>query len=272
MTKRFICFILTAICCLTFSLTAFAANSAQIPNERLLPRLNDGAGLLSASEAQQLTSKLDTLSEKYGFDIVIVTVTSLNGQSPESFSFDYYDYNGFGYGENGDGVLLTVSMENRDWLISTTGYGKFAINTDGINYIGEEITDYLSDGEYYTAFDTFAKLCEDFVVQANTGEPYTKDTLPKRKLSLLWIPGSVMIGMLISFLIMNGFKSQLKSVRRAPSAREYQVPGSMLVTEQSDMFLYSHVSRVPRQTQSGNKGGVRTGSSGRSHGSGGGKF
>ncbi len=272
MIKKIICFILAAACCLSLSLTVCAESGAYISAERILPRFNDEANLLSQAQADSLSEKLDIMSESISFDIVIVTVYSTGIKSPESFSYDYFDYNGFGYGENADGVLLLVSMAERDWYISTSGYGQTAINDDGLKYISDKVVPYLSDGDYSTAFDVFAELCEDFVIQANTAEPYTSATLPKEKLSLMWIPGSILIGMFISFMIMLGFKSQLKSVRRKPAARDYQVPDSMRVTEQSDMYLYSHVSRTPRQTQTSSKGGTHVGSSGRSHGGRGGKF
>ena len=41
------------------------------------------------------------------------------GKTAEAYADDYYDYNGYGYGENDDGLLLLVSMGEREWAITT---------------------------------------------------------------------------------------------------------------------------------------------------------
>ncbi len=291
MIKKFTSFMLAALICVSFSVISFAQN--EIPDERLLPRLNDEADLLTEGEENELLSTLDALSEENEFDFVIVTVNSLEGETPQSYADDYFDYNGFGYGENADGALLLLNMGERDWYISTSGRGIDLIGEDW-QYIGNQILPYLSGGDYVTAFTQFAYICEGYVTGENSYHyndnyeyyddyyyddyRYDYDYTPNRDLGPLKLPASIIIGMLISFFIMFGFRSQLKSVRRKPAARDYQVPDSMRVTEQSDMYLYSRVSRTPRQTQSntgargGRGGGVHVGSSGRSHGGGGGKF
>ena len=96
--------------------------SANISNERILPRLVDGAGLLSQDQADDLLSKLDQVSEGQNFDIAIITVDALEeGYTSIEYADDIYDYNGFGMGEDYDGILFLISMEERDWAISTHG-------------------------------------------------------------------------------------------------------------------------------------------------------
>ncbi len=244
--------------------------------DKIVPRLTDGADILTDSQEENILGKLDSVSEKYEFDVVIVTVETLDGSgmTDEEFADDTYDYNNFGFGDRNGGILLLINMEESQWFISTSGYGNEAFTYDGWNYIGDQMQPYLSDGDFEKAFETYADLCDDFLDQAQKGQPYTSENLPKGKLSLLWIPGSILIGMGISLAIMLTFRGQLKSVRRKPSANDYQIPGSIHLTQQSEMFLYQHVTRVPRQTQntSSRGGGMRTGSSGRVHGGGGGRF
>ncbi len=292
MLKKFISFSIAALLCLLFCVSGFAleTNIGEIPSERLLPRLNDEADLLSQSDEASLTDILDRVSEENEFDVVIAAVNSLNGKTAQEYADDYYDYNGFGYGENADGALLLISMQERDWYISATGSGSDIIGDDWV-YIGEEITPYLSDGDYFTAFRRFAYICEDYVQNGGSdddfyyqygGDDYYADDYysgyyaPENNSPLIRIVFSIVAGMLISLIVMFAFRSKLKSVRRKPAARDYQIPGSMQVTQQSDMLIYTHINRTPRQTQTrtgGSRGGsVHVGSSGRSHGGGGGKF
>ncbi|MBO5147409.1 MAG: TPM domain-containing protein [Clostridia bacterium] len=40
---------------------------------------------------------IDEVSEKHKFDLVIVTVNSLNGKTSTEFADDFYDYNDYGF-------------------------------------------------------------------------------------------------------------------------------------------------------------------------------
>ena len=39
--------------------------------------------------------------------LAVVTVNSLEGKTAEAYADDYYDYNGYGYGENDDGLFAS---------------------------------------------------------------------------------------------------------------------------------------------------------------------
>ena len=80
--------------------TSGTETPAQIPEERQLPRLVDKAGLLNESEASNVLSKLDTISEELKFDVIVVTVNSLDGKTPTQYADDFFDYNGYGYGRD----------------------------------------------------------------------------------------------------------------------------------------------------------------------------
>lgn len=259
------CLVLTALMC-------FSVSADTIPDERLQPRIVDGADILTDSEESKLLSKLDSVSEELQFDVVIATTYGLGGSSIRSVADDYFDYNGFGYGSSADGCILLIDMEGRDWWISTCGYGITALTDAGIDYIGEQIENDLSDGYYYDAFITYTDLVEDFVNQARTGNPYDSGNMPKEGYN--WFFGiviSLVVGFVIALISTLVMKGQLKSVRRQPAAKDYLVPGSMNVTTSRDMYLYRNVTKRARPKESSGSS-THTSSSGRSHGGGGGSF
>lgn len=242
-------------------------------------RVVDMAELLSDSDKTALLSKLDEISERQKMDIVVLTVNTLDGKTPRDYADDFYDYNGYGFGENKDGILLLVSMEDRDWWISTTGYGITALTDAGIEYISKKFLSDLSDGDYAQAFTTYAELCDQFITQAKTGEPYDTGNLPKEPFNVAWnILVAFVIGLVVAFVVTNIMKKQLKTVQLKSEANNYVKSNSMIVTENRDLFLYNQVSRRarPKETdnRSGSSGGssTHTSSSGSSHGGGGGKF
>lgn len=238
-------------------------------------RVVDGADLLNDAEEEDLRDLFEEISERQEVDVVLVTVDSLEGKKPRDYADDFYDANGYGYGSDADGILLLISMEERDYWISTTGYGIDVFTDAGIAYIAEQFLPDLSDGRYFDAFVIFGKQCDAFITQANKGEPYDEGNMPKEafdwKLSILVSLG---VGALIAFLTTAVLRGQLKSVIRQKGADNYFMQDSFAITNSKDWILYKDVKMTRRSSSSGSSGGssTHTGSSGSSHGGGGGKF
>ena len=170
MRKKIITAALLILLCLGLSVPVFATDT---------DRLVDYANLLSVAQQAQIEAHLDALSQEHQLDIVVVTVDDIRGYTSQQFADDYFDYNGYGQGYDRDGILLLISMEDRDWAISTSGWCITAFTDAGLAHMEDEIVPYLSDGEYDQAFSTFADLCEEFVIQARNGSPYDSHNLPK---------------------------------------------------------------------------------------------
>ena len=268
MNKRLIALLFAVLICVASIAPAFA--------QPAVPRVVDDAALMLESDVSKLNEKLDEISERQQFDVAIVTVNSLDGATSMSYADDYFDYNGFGYGDTRDGVVFLLSMEERDWYISTSGFGITAFTDAGIDYIGEQVVPYLSDELYYDAFVMFADYCDDFITQAKNDTPYDVDNMPKEPfafIAALFI--GIVIGAVVAGITCLVFALQLKSVHRESAASNYIKQGSMRVTDSREYFLYSKTDRERKPEPSSSSGGgssTHTSSSGRTHGGGGGKF
>ena len=184
------------------------------------------------------------------------------------YADDYFDYNDYAP----DGVLLLVSMEESDWWISTTGYGIQAFTDAGIAYIGDQIVPYLSDGEYAGAFTAFTDLCDQFLSQAKTGDPFDTHNLPKEPFKPVRnVIIALVIGLAAAFFATGSMKKKLKSVAQKDQANDYVTPGSLQISQSRDFHLYTHLDRREK-AQSGSGSSTHTSSSGTTHGGGGGKF
>lgn len=104
----------------------------------------DEAGVLSADEIAAFEAKLARFEQKTKSQAVVVIVPSLNGKSREAFADDYFDYNGYGYGEEKEGVLLLIATGD-----GTPGSGDMHISTHGSKTIGK-----LSDRKIERLLDT----------------------------------------------------------------------------------------------------------------------
>ncbi len=230
------------------------------------PNFIDDANLISDDE--ELAERLEDISYKYDTDVVIVTVDSLDGKSATAFADDFYDYNNY----SGDGILFLISIEHRDWAISTTGYGIKAFTDYGCDYIFNSMKSELADDDFEDAFYTFADQCEKFLEQAENGKPYDVNNRIKTSEDLLIVLAvAVVIGLIAALITTLIMKSQLNSVNFQTNANSYIKNGSIRITRSQDIYLYKTVTKTKRESNSGGSSTHR-GSSGTSHGGSSGKF
>lgn len=270
MKKKMIAFLSVIVLCISMVFPVAAAETDGFADEYY--RVNDLAGLLSEDEKTDLINKLDEISIRQKMDVAIAAVEDLDGYSSvQEYADVVYEYCKYGYGEDKDGLLLLISMEDHDWYITTCGYGITAFTDAGIEYIGKKILPDLSDGNYAGAFQKYADLCDAFITQARSGEPYDSGNLPKEALSTIWFPVAVGIGVLLAFVIVSRMKAQLHTVRAQVAANSYVKKNSMNITESQDLFLYHTVTRTAKPKEK-KESSTHKSSSGTTHGGGGGKF
>ena len=242
-------------------------------------RMNDSAEVLTEDEDNELEDALEELSLRQSFDVTIATIESLESvdyTSMEEYADDLYDFCQFGYGADRDGVLLLVSVGDRKWHISTCGYGITAFTDAGIQYLGEQMTPDMADGDYAAAFRTFVQWSDAYIDAARSGRPYDVKNLPREPLSLMYLFLALGIGLVLAWVVVGVMKSRLRSVAFQENAASYVREGSMNLTNSRELFLYRDVHRTERveEKDSDSSGGssTHTSSSGTTHGGGGGSF
>ena len=270
--KKISVILLAIVVCTLFAVAAFAAQ--EIPEERQQELLVDDGNLLTDAEESALLARLNSISESQKCDVAVVTVDSLGYKSSQAYADDFYDYNGYGYGADDDGILLLVCMEQRDWALTTYGFAIDAFTDAGQKYIMDEVKFYLSDDLFNQAFNEFAYRCDSFLTQARTGDAYDSGNLPKGSMKnpALHIIAGIAIGAVIALIILFIMKSSLKTVKMQARADSYVRNGSLNVRGSREIFLYQNVARVSRAQSSGGGSSTHSGSSGRSHGGSSGKF
>ncbi|MDD6762173.1 MAG: TPM domain-containing protein [Clostridiales bacterium] len=294
MKKRISAVLFMLLMSISFAVTSFVSgtealaevNNAEIPgsvigeNNTIIlgtrAAVADMADVLSEDEENALTARLDELRQRQRLDVAVVTVNTLDGKTAEEYADDFYDYNGYGCGDDYDGILLLIniapdgSYTSGNGRISTHGRGIDIFTDKGIQYIGSRITPALLEGSYSEAFDEYITLCDEFIEQEKTGKPYDADNLPKgefplrKNLCIALISGAV-----IAFMITGFMKSKLNTVRFNPTASDYMKDGSLNITESRDILLYTHIDKREIKNDSSSGGSsTHTSSSGETHGGG----
>ena len=235
----------------------------------------DDAGLIKASDEKELDKKIKNI-QKDKFAVVILTVKSLDGKSAQDYADDYYDNNDYGLDNEKSGVLFLVSKGDRKYHISTKGAGIKAFTDYGIGRIKEEIKPYLSDGDYFDAWDEFLNITKDFVKAYKDGTPYDTDNPYNEEIDYVILEViALVIAFVIALISVGIMRLRMNTAKPKGTAMEYIKKGSFKLTSEKDIFMYSTVTKTAKPKDNDNSAGGSTthvSSSGSEHGGGGGSF
>ena len=261
MKKKFMLFLLVLTLCISSMLPVYAS--------KYQGDIIDEADLLSSSEERSIEQKLEEVANAWQVNVVVLYALDTDGKSPTPYAEDYYDAR---YSE--DGIMLMISMAERDWVISGSGFAINAFTDAGRGYIADVIIPLLSSGDYYEAADTFADLCDEFLETAREGRPYDRNYMPKEPFEVgAAIVIALVIGIIVALITVLVMRGKLKSVRLKGSASDYVRQGSFVVPRYGQLLLHRHVDRRLKPQNNGGGGSTtHRASSGRIHSSSGGKF
>ncbi len=230
-------------------------------------RVIDEADVLTSNDENVLEQAIALIRDQYQFDVVLLTKTSIDGKVPRYYAADYYDYGGFGYGENHDGIILLLvtgaGVGDRDYTMVNTGRGEIVFNDEAMYEIEDDILPYLRASNYPTALARFLAGVEERLAYM------TPRNRTMRAGAIMTAIGAV-IGTIVALVL----RGQMKTVRRKVGAKSYIRDGSFNLSRVQDIYLYTTTTRRKIETQSsgGHGGGGFTGSSGTHHTSHSGKF
>ena len=120
MKKRIRCLLLVFLFCLVLCMSAAAAEQTGAQ----LSYVTDAAGLLSENENMLLEKMAESVSQKYGVGVYIVTVEDYRDFHSEGVykaTYTIYHEYTMGEGPNRDGIMLLLSMTDRKWAMFCYG-------------------------------------------------------------------------------------------------------------------------------------------------------
>lgn len=246
---------------------------------RQLPLMLDDAGLLTEEERAELDRYFTELSAKYKCDIAVVTVQETFGYTPEAYADDFFDYMGYGYGRDDDGILLLISIADRDFHMTTHKFGIYAIDQEALEDIFSYIKKALAKNDFYTAFRRFGERSAHYIEAARAGQPIrlAERAARRRRLATAGL-GALGLGGYGATVPVNRKRRELRSIFKAQGADPYAITKTRRLNDALDQLVdVRHgVIPIPESSSSGSRasssGGTHTSSSGRSHGGHGGKF
>lgn len=136
-----------------FAFSAFSTAktvSAKESDSRSTQHVYDKANLFTSDELNDLEEQCVSYGRDAGVEIMILTHNDPDAVYAEDYIEDFEDQLSYA-----DRVYLLIDMYNRDVFIEGYGKAQTYIHSKRIDEILDEITPYLSDGNYYDACLTY---------------------------------------------------------------------------------------------------------------------
>lgn len=277
MKKRIFCLMAALMLLLGLSVSASAYESAHV---------FDYAGLLTESEADALETRCQEAEDMYDCGVYIVTVDDhklyynpesiedsvfYDAESIEDFSeYFFLDY-ALGTGEEQNGILLALSMAERDYDLCAHGeIGNRAFTDYGKGVLAERyFLSAFGEDNWYAGFERYVDGCTEFLQLDAQGEPFDQATDPERLEDikvLKWL-AVILVPLLTALVVCLVMKGKMKTARKQTHADAYIPRDGVRLTRQDDVYLTTTQTRVKVETQKSG-GGTTVNSGGFSHSSG----
>lgn len=274
--KRTIIFITALFLLLLFSLPQASFASGD------LDYVTDQAGILSDDEWLELEERAEQISNLYECDIRIISVDDFARYVSEENRYDilaaaeeiYTDYN-LGYGDDHSGLLLLLSMDDRDFALLSHGYGTALFTDYRKDAIIESFLDNFADDDWFGGFQDYIDTSEAFFELGEPEPPADTDSDYRGgsdyiyydpQLKGLSILVSIGLGLLIAAIISILLRRSMRSVFRQAAADAYVDHSTVNITLRDDRYSHSTEVRVKieKKESSSSSGRSSGGFSGRS--------
>lgn len=257
--------------CLLFCLTAAIPASA----EGQIGYVTDSADILTEEQERALEAKAAEISERYHCGVYIVTLQDYREYTQGEVgncAEELYSYFDLGYGSGRDGLLLLLSMNDRDYALTSYGnYGYYWFGDRNKTLLEENFLDDLRYNDWNGGFQDYLNHTEDILATAaanhltlenedvsvhslNYGDTYRYGVTGK-----LPVPARIAIGVglpcVLALIVCSIFKAQMKTAKLRTTAEEYVVPGSVNLRIKQDQFLHRTETRTKIESNSGSSRG-----------------
>ena len=215
--------------------------------------VSDEVGLLSQDQYFELNQRAEDIAGQYDCEVSIVIVEEIGDDGARDFAKYIYDEYDFGYGQDKSGVMLLLSVEERDHALIAYGYGNTVLTDHGRDVLlNQHLLPLLAEDQYYEGFLVYLEQTAKFIEMADQGTPFDVDT-DENAGGFPWINLAIVI--FAPLLAAGGvcliFYNQMQTAVAQRSADNYIPEGGFNLTMQADHFLYATETRTKIEEEGG---------------------
>ena len=214
----------------------------------------DLRGMLSDGEREKLEARAEDISRRHSCGVYTLFVDDFTaygyGSDPYTTLYQIYHAEGLGVGEDRNGVIIMLSMKERDYAMFIYGeWAEYAFDEYGAEELEERFLSYFGDNDWNGGVSSYLTACDEFLELAEAGDPVRASAIPA---ILITIAVSCLIALVVCLIL----KGQMKSVRKGVDANVYTAAGGGLkLTDSYDHYTHTTETRRKIESSSGGSGG-----------------
>lgn len=221
----------------------------------------DDADILTDGEEQTLERMAGEIAEMYDCDVHILTVYDYRDYGTGDVRYtaeQYFTANGLGQGSDQNGVLLMLSMAERDYtLIAHGALANGAFTDYGKEVLSKEFLDDFRYDDWYDGFYDYLDGCEELLDAAKRGKPVDVSGAGE---GMIWVV--LLAPLAVAGIACGCMVASMKSARKQTYANAYIPDGGIQLTASADRFVNRTVVRQKIEEKSSSGGGTRVNSRG----------
>lgn len=209
----------------------------------------DGAGLMTEEQKSDLESKAQQLADTYGVGIYVLTVDDYRSYGGDSnidlWTEKLYKDNQLGLGSEQNGVLLVLSMAERDYCLKIYGQDALFAYTDyAQGLLTERFLSSFKNNDWYGGFSKYMEFGGTILEEAQDGSPMEKYV---NWAGLVGASGilSAIIGMVTGSGRVSRLKRTMKNTGIRTRAHQYiSKDAGLRLHVQNDHYINTSVTRT----------------------------
>ncbi len=236
-----------AVCEKEATSVSSATEGVVATSDIVVSEVMDTADIITDEEEEVLRQTAQRIAEEQEVAVYILTLADYQKTFGAGDIYygatDFYTEKGLGYGEEQNGVLLVLSMADRDYAYISYGDRANRIFSDNAKIeIEDEFLSEFAQNEWYDGFSVFLSDTEF-------------------KLEYPWLDGLILIavmllvGLVVAFFVVFGMYKQLKNVNKSHAAGNYLPSGGVNIQVKEDVYTHTTTRRVANVKSSGSGGG-----------------
>lgn len=202
----------------------------------------DHSHMLTDTQRAELEAQAKEISLRHHCGVYVAFVDDFTeyggGNDVYKTTYQLYHANELGMGENRDGIIILLSMDERNYAMFV--YGKnaeYAFNKYGQEQLENAFLGYFGDNDWYGGASHYLDTCDEYLTLAEEGDPVRKNTLP---MYLIVVAASCAISGFICLML----KWKMQTVHKKVEADEYVAAGGLTLTKQYDRYTHTTETRT----------------------------
>ena len=211
----------------------------------------DEADILSDDQEAELQQQAEEIADAWDCGVYFISIDDFS-ETGEDDAYEaaktlFIDWE-LGLGEDGSGVLLMMSMNNRKMALIAHGYGNAAITDSKNQAIRDTIKVSFKNDDWYQGVSDYLSEADSYLRYAREEGITEEDTVVYTEapagFRLLGIVICFLLALLGASLVTGALKGQLKSVAKKAEAVGYESAGALNLRVREDRYTHTTTSRV----------------------------